>query len=229
MFMTRCPINTSRRDTRKLIENPYAMHSMIAAAFPTTDVATEGRILWRIDTLPNKSKMLYIVSPTRPSMIGIEEQIGFCDLGPQSKTVDYDEFLASIENGRKYRFRLLGNTVHKVKCPDGKTRMLAHVTNEHRLEWLTGRDGEPNHLARAGLRPESNGAGDLVMVTDTCDVTTRKHDAKHKKTYPITLSGTQFDGVCTVTDADACRRAMTNGVGRAKAFGFGLLTLVPLD
>ena len=34
-----------------------------------------------------------------------------------------------------------------------------------------------------------------------------------------------FEGVLTVTDADAFRNALVNGIGREKAYGMGLLTI----
>ena len=45
----------------------------------------------------------------------------------------------------------------------------------------------------------------------------------------VTFTRAQYDGVLRVTDADALRRALVCGIGHAKGFGCGLLTLVPLD
>ena len=39
--------------------------------------------------------------------------------------------------------------------------------------------------------------------------------------------GVCFDGMLIVTDADAMTAAVRDGIGAAKAFGFGLLSLAP--
>jgi CRISPR system Cascade subunit CasE len=38
-----------------------------------------------------------------------------------------------------------------------------------------------------------------------------------------------YDGILTVTDPALLRRALCHGVGRAKAYGCGLLTLAPVS
>ena len=36
-----------------------------------------------------------------------------------------------------------------------------------------------------------------------------------------------FDGSLTVTDPEKLRHALSNGIGRAKGYGCGMLTLAP--
>ena len=42
----------------------------------------------------------------------------------------------------------------------------------------------------------------------------------------MTLSVVTFEGILKVTDRDAFRRSMVSGIGRAKAYGCGLLTVM---
>ncbi|WP_258184643.1 MULTISPECIES: type I-E CRISPR-associated protein Cas6/Cse3/CasE [unclassified Bifidobacterium] len=44
----------------------------------------------------------------------------------------------------------------------------------------------------------------------------------------MTLASATFDGVLVVDDPDLLRHALVEGIGRAKGYGFGLMTLVPL-
>ncbi len=44
----------------------------------------------------------------------------------------------------------------------------------------------------------------------------------------VTLVTATYDGICEVTDADALRTALVAGIGRAKGYGCGLLTLAPV-
>ena len=41
-----------------------------------------------------------------------------------------------------------------------------------------------------------------------------------------TKSGVTYEGLLTVTDAAKFREALTSGIGRGKAYGLGLLTVV---
>ena len=220
-YITKCPINMSRRSARDLVANPYRMHAMISAAFPSGSIPDGERILWRVDTLADKSKVLYIVSPIIPSMIGIDEQIGYCDLEPQYKTVSYDTFLDNIHVGQVYDMRLCANTTYTVKCADGRVRRLGHKTITHRLGWLL----DSSRLFDLGIEPVDSGGEPLVTVTGICDTEMFKYVDKTK--HRITLSGTRFDGVFRVVDAEKFKCALLHGVGHARAFGFGMLTAVP--
>lgn len=41
----------------------------------------------------------------------------------------------------------------------------------------------------------------------------------------VKLLAVTYEGILTVTDADALRNALVNGIGREKAYGMGLMTL----
>jgi CRISPR system Cascade subunit CasE len=45
---------------------------------------------------------------------------------------------------------------------------------------------------------------------------------------PVSLVTVTFDGRLEVTEPQLLRRALTHGIGKAKAYGCGLLTLAPL-
>jgi CRISPR system Cascade subunit CasE len=45
---------------------------------------------------------------------------------------------------------------------------------------------------------------------------------------PVTLVTVTFDGRLEITDPEALRRTLTQGIGRARAYGCGLLTLAPI-
>lgn len=43
---------------------------------------------------------------------------------------------------------------------------------------------------------------------------------------PVSLLSVTFEGFLTVTDADLFRCTLTEGIGRGKAYGMGMLTVV---
>lgn len=52
----------------------------------------------------------------------------------------------------------------------------------------------------------------------------RTHDRNERA---ISLYAVRFEGILTVTDPDTFRTTVATGIGSAKAFGFGLLSLAP--
>ena len=49
-----------------------------------------------------------------------------------------------------------------------------------------------------------------------------------RRNSTVTLSSAVYEGVLAVDDPELLRNALVSGIGRAKGYGFGLLTLVPL-
>ena len=45
----------------------------------------------------------------------------------------------------------------------------------------------------------------------------------------ITHEGCVFEGVLTISNPELAKRALIDGLGTAKAYGFGLLSLAPLE
>ena len=43
---------------------------------------------------------------------------------------------------------------------------------------------------------------------------------------PVSLLAVTYEGLLTVTDAALFRRTLTEGIGRGKAYGLGLLTVM---
>lgn len=47
--------------------------------------------------------------------------------------------------------------------------------------------------------------------------------------HSVTLDAVTFEGVLEVTDADAFRSVLANGIGPGKAYGFGLMSIAPVN
>lgn len=259
MFFTRFPINVTRRETRRMLASPYRMHAAIAGSFPSgvgaLDAGTaleeeRGRVLWRVDQQKDGGACLYIVSPTRPSLVGLNEQIGSPDIEPAWQTRDYAPFLEHLAMGQRYAFRLVANpTVSRSargSNPDainkqGNRIRLPHLTVVQQEAWLVGKaayNGTGIEVPELFLRQDftratRNGFEVLqdekgiprLIVSNSRELSFRKESQRKS----ITLAMAQYDGVLEVTDAGALRHALTNGIGHGKGFGCGLMTLARLE
>lgn len=90
---------------------------------------------------------------------------------------------------------------------------MAHITPNHQKEWLL------NRAERFGFELKE----DEFQVTGSRWYRFRKK--KDEKTY-VSLLAVTFEGVLTVKDAELFKQTLCNGIGREKAFGMGLLTVV---
>ena len=219
MFLTRFQINPARRGARKLLSSPHAMHAAVRAAFaaPEDHERVGARTLWRLDTPATATVHLYIVSPGRPDLTHLVEQAGW----PTTETWvtrDYDGLLGSLRPGQQWAFRLTANPSHSGrKTADAKeTQRFGYLREHEQVEWLASRagrhgfalatqhDGRPNlRLHRSQTQSFRRGMGTVTFTTVT------------------------YDGILQVTNADAFRQTLTSGIGHAKAYGCGLLTLAP--
>lgn len=231
MYLTRFPINVSRRSALRMTGSPYAMHAAIEACFPSAERSDraepdpdDGRLLWRLDR-GKDGACLYIVSPTRPSLIGLDEQLGFPDIDPQYQTCEYDSFLESLSNGQVVSFRLVANPVIQRNHGD-KHKAFPHVTARHQLSWLigeqavTGAADGTSRIATSGLTLCSDGMEPQIMLTESA--TLPLHKSGHRN---VNIAMARYDGIATISDADALRKVLTHGLGRSKSFGCGLMTV----
>lgn len=219
MYLTRFQINTVRRGARKLLASPQALHAAVLAGFPSReDHTTDGaRTLWRLDTSPNKQTFLYIVSPSRPDLTHLVEQAGW-PTTETWQTRSYDSFLDSLEKGQRWAFRLTANPTRSGrrsdKSPD--TQRFGAVTVAHQTEWLTKR-AEKNGFS---INHQADGQLNLVIHQRRTLTFKRNHGER-----PVTIVTATYDGVLTVEDPIVLRRTLTCGIGHARSYGCGLLTL----
>jgi CRISPR system Cascade subunit CasE len=236
MYLSRIAINKRLRKTKQALAFPQMMHAAVLGSFPpglgsandwmnvngsvvenlvqTSDLSSDGRILWRTDTVGEQT-WLYVLSATRPDFAHIVEQFGWPEAEHKWDTKDYDPFLSHLNAGQRWRFRLHANPVYTA---DGKR--YAHVTVEQQKQWLSA-------------RAEQNGFSFHKITTDEGDVDAlqiiHRNILKFRKRpsdkTSVTLSVATYEGELIVDDVELLKRALTCGIGKAKAYGCGLLTL----
>lgn len=188
------------------LRDSYGWHQKIWKAFPGRDGGARD-FLTRLDIIDGGFRLLLLskAEPVRPD---------WCpEPAWQSKPVP-----ASFFQHPAYRFSLLANPTRKVRSsPDGEllknSRRVPLVQREALLGWLE-RKGQQHGFA---VDP-----GNVRTVP-------RPRRAFIKKGAAGLHAATDFIGVLHVTDREAFRLAALGGVGPAKAFGFGMLCLAPLQ
>lgn len=226
MHFSRFQINPQRREAKRLLANPRAMHAAVESAFPPRENRGEdGRVLWRVDS-DRHDVRLYVVSPHQPDFRHLVEQAGW-ETSP-GETTDYGRLLSGLKIGQRYAFRVTVNPVKRAHAHGQRGQLLPLVGEQGQIDWLTARAGAwgfriPTHDAPAEIaRPEAPASMD-VRVVQRRDRVFEKSGYDRRRT--VTQRQVAMTGHLEVTDAADLRAALVHGMGRGKAYGCGLMTL----
>lgn len=227
-YLTRMYLNPRRRQTIRFLRDPQALHAAVESAFPPR--GDFSRTLWRLDADGDERKLL-ILSAEPPSLEHLQEQAGWAnEITWESRP--YGSLLSRLTRGQQYAFRLTANPVHSVLLPTGKRKRLAHVSVPYQLMWLAQRaeqigvrfldeDGRTTEPLADRRAPGGGLTSVLVSHRETLHF--------RRGAQQVTIARARFEGSLEVVDVERLRDALTQGVGKAKAYGCGLLTLAPLQ
>lgn len=217
MYLTKMHLNPARRGTRKLAGSPQAMHAAVLAGFPPA-VHQGSRPLWRLESQPDLVT-LYVSSRERPDFTHLIEQAGWPTGGEAWQSASTDEMWGRLGVGQRWRFRLTANPVKSLSAGQGrrgKVTSLRKVADQER--WLLER-AEPSGFE---IPTNSLGARELAISAGAVDRFERRTDGVART---VVVNRATFDGILVVIDPERLRVVLREGIGRAKAYGCGLLTL----
>ena len=117
-------------------------------------------------------------------------------------TKSYNRFLDDISAKRPYQFKLVANPLQM----DIKNRRIPCHGNNERLEWLE-KQGK-----RYGFKVIQ------AQVIGYKENKIRKHG--------FTVKSVTFEGILQITDTKKFKQALVQGIGREKAYGCGLMTIM---
>lgn len=214
MYLSRIALNPQRKNTMTALASPQKLHAAVESSFPP-DSPSNRRNLWRVDRL-GRDLYLLVLSSRKPDYSHIVEQFGWPGSEQSWETKAYTPLMDRIEVGQQWQFRLRANPVHSVKQPGGsdnqeskRGKVYAHVTVQQQEKWL---------LERAAKFGFSLGEGSFLVVQQEV----RQFQRQRR---PVTLGIVTYEGILEVTDRTLFLGALTGGIGRAKAYGCGLLTI----
>ena len=217
MYLTHMPLNPQRRSTKELVASPQHMHAAVLSAFVPGRTDAD-RVLWRLETPEPHRLDLYIVSPVEPSLEAMVDQAGWT-AQPVWRTADYTRLLNSVEAGQRWVFRLRANPVVSVRdAPGRRGKRVPLQRPGEQIGWLVDRSERLGFNISAGADGAPN-----IQVSDQQLLRFRRAHGDASRT--VTLATALFDGLLEVRDPDALRDTLVSGVGAAKGYGCGLLTL----
>lgn len=219
MYLTRLALDIKKNETMRALNIPRRFHGAIEKAF---DGATQ-RKLWRLDKI-GRHYYLLLLSDEMPNLDHAVEQFGIEKSDKGYETKAYDPFLSHIEVGKRYRFRLTANPTNSAPSKKADTnqpgkrqrgKVHAHITVEHQKRWLMN-------------RAEKHG---FSLSEDQFDVVHHqwiRFNKEGNQNRRVSILSVSFEGELEVTDAEAFRTLLVEGIGRGKAYGQGLMTVIPI-
>ena len=221
VHLSQLSLNARSQEVLNDLGSPSEMHKTLWRAFPDADAGGPGRVIFRVD-LPEPSTphgaIVLVQSERQPEWSALPS--GYLSEPAQSKPISYDG-LVSI--GETLRFRLLANPTKKVRV-EGKKNGSRHglLKEADQIAWLV-RKGEAGGFAVDVSSLLVTPLG-MLPALPTRPMRSVKSATKGQPTW----LAVRYTGLLRVTDAEALASTLTAGIGSAKAFGFGLLSVAPV-
>lgn len=223
------------RPGRQWLRNRYHVHQRLCMAFPSStqreideqflqpfdpDGFERGRdvhgqrtgeqaFLFRVDPHPNGRAVIVVQSAKEPDWDYAFQNTPFL---VAKQVENFDPLFAP---GVEFRFRLLANPTRKIctkSTPDGKKNngKRVPVKTDQLIEWF--------------VRKSSG----FSIGLDSTDIQTGYINVSNPRDGKARLFAVQYDGVLKITDAEQFENVLISGIGPAKSFGFGLLSITPV-
>ena len=206
MYLSRLTVSASRM-TFMWISNPYRVHQRLRMG-----CQDDPHLLFRIEENNQGVTQILVQSQNGPDWKKAFNEFPVLSIPPECKL-----FLPKLSTGRSYRFRLLANpTVKKtIDSAGGQKKVrLGLLKEEAQRDWL---------------QRKIEAAGGTVLASRTLPrgfQLSRKNSAKDE-THQTHLA-VLFEGILQVNDVTLLQSALETGVGSAKGYGFGLLSVAPM-
>lgn len=205
MYLSRLKPNLRSQKVRHHLRDAYEMHRTLSKASANYE---DDRILWRqeLGQGRNPQPIILVQSQQQPDWGYLYESVPPRYLLEDAEVKEID---IGFYEGQVLHFRLCANPTAIKTFDNGKRKRLAITDPEGQQEWLKRK------LEQAGTQPLSA----HLLREDWLKPRKEKH--------AITLYSATFEGRLRVLEQDTLLETLRDGIGRAKGFGMGLLSLAP--
>ncbi len=204
MYLSRLTLNPHSRVAAQWVSNPYRIHQRLMIA-----CESDQRLLFRVEE-SDESTHILVQSHVKPQW-----EVAFANLPVLLGMPESKSFEVQLQTGNLYRFRLLANPTAKKTAPKD-----AEEKHKFRIGLYKEED------QRAWLKRKLQAAGaELADCKIIPQGSQRSHKGMQKAEGSQTHLAILFEGILLVHDPVLLQNALQTGIGSAKGFGFGLLSL----
>lgn len=247
LYLSRLLLNLRSRQVWSELAWPYEMHRTLMRAFPKATNEKEHKARDEFDVLfraeadePSSAIKVYVQSRVKPDWSFLDSLNGYLWSDTSLSEYEHKDIMPAclkIQDGQCFSFRLRANPTKRIAKHDDtmKGKRVELTREEEQMAWLI-RKGQEREKGKPGgfeilMREVRNQNGEIrriprVNVHPEGKQRGRKTEEGHS--HDTTHLAVCFDGLLRTTDADAFRETLAKGIGPAKAFGFGLLSVAPV-
>jgi CRISPR system Cascade subunit CasE len=207
LWLTRIQLNLRDNAVRTELANAVQLHKRLMSLMPD-DLGEHAR---------QQTKLLYRIDETRTGTQILAQSVHPPDIAKlppaygSTAIRNLDPLLAALEKGVSINYRLAGNACKRLGRTAEHPGKLVALRGQAAEEWWLRR------AERCGLHVNT------MTATSMADISGRRRDADPKDR--VRHGVVRYDGIATITDPNALRQAVHDGVGHGKAHGCGLLSL----
>lgn len=202
LYLSQIVLDPGSPLVRATLANPYEVHRTLLRAFPEHLPESE-RVLYRLEDDPQNSDLLVLVqSQTLPDWAYLETE------GLVLRESQVKRFVPKFHVSQVLTFRLLANPTKRLK-QSGKRVGLDQKSEQ--LEWLERKANQGGfHLITALAQQQG-------VISSSKFQENQQHALRHY--------GVLYWGELTITDTEIFMQTICQGIGSAKGFGFGMLSV----
>jgi len=216
IVMAMFPLNIRSREVRADLIDSQRLHMRIMGMFAGV-TRDQNRVLYRVDGTENEPALL-VQSEVLPNTQIFPQ--GYLR-GAGRIRDDLQEPFAQITNGQRLRFRLRANVTKKLATQQQNNGKRIAITDAvAQIEWLVRKGGQsgfaliPDPFAVDGYA--------VTVIDEGRDKGLRRQGDSINR---LTHYAIRFEGLLEVTDSSKFYDALVHGIGSAKAYGCGLLSV----
>lgn len=226
MYLSRLILNPRNRYVQTDLANPYQLHRTVMSGLPQGKVQVDrsangaAGVLYRLDSDERRGLLTLLVqSQTQPDWAILPT--GYIlppdpyDLASENPAIK--PFEPQFQPRQMLNFRLLANPTKRLgkRYGTGKGKRVGLYKTDEQMAWLQRK------AQQSGFR--------LVSARPSHDRMQSGTIRREQTTHSLKLHTVRFDGVLQVVDPDQFYRTLQEGIGSAKAFGCGLLSLARMQ
>ncbi|MEI7900616.1 MAG: type I-E CRISPR-associated protein Cas6/Cse3/CasE [bacterium] len=219
LYLSRLFLDPRSKQVQRELSELYELHRTLMRAFPMDgpkpDASAACGVLFRVDEDSREGAISVLVqSSVQPDWAPLRALASYLDPAADPEPVTCKAIhrqYAMLVGGATLSFRLRANPTKRRK---DNAKRVGLYREQEQLAWLRRKAecGGFEVLQAIAIR-EPFALGKLT------DASAARHDLKH--------NSVKFEGTLRVTEPSAFVQTLRNGIGSAKAFGFGLLSLGP--
>lgn len=207
LYLTKVEFQSRHIENYRLLGSPnrtYEIHQLVELLQKSPDA--KERILWRLEEPHEGLPYVLAQSYFEPNGQRLVEQFG------ERIRFTTKAFKPDLKTGSNFRFRLRANVIRRSACDrDGVEERITHIRSvDDAMAWL-------NAKAQVG-----------GFRINSCSWFREQLESFSAKGNRLTFASSRFEGLVEVEQPQLFEKVLRDGLGRGRAFGFGLFSVAPI-